>query len=205
MRRNRLAVAVIGEGITEVYYIQSLRDVLRIKPAAVKPKNSSLKELEIAIKGCIRKGYDKIYCLIDMDNKIQDGNPDHERNSRDYSVLKRRYHNKQHRNSEGSSSLVLMVESYPATEVFFLYYFGYSSALHTNQGLKALLNRKIGYITEEKYLSSYSLHERLIEHGGALETAVTASEKSMEDNMLGENGRCYTAIGAMIRDLCPLD
>lgn len=38
MRRSRETVVVIGEGITEKYYIQSLRDVLVIKPTAIKPK-----------------------------------------------------------------------------------------------------------------------------------------------------------------------
>ena len=55
MAKSRVTVAVIGEGITEKYFILSLRDVLQIKPGYVKPKNSSLKELEITIKSCIKK------------------------------------------------------------------------------------------------------------------------------------------------------
>ena len=62
MARKRITVAIIGEGITEKYYIQSLQDILEIKPTPIKPKNSSLKELEISIKDCIKKGYSKIYC-----------------------------------------------------------------------------------------------------------------------------------------------
>ena len=81
MARNKITIAVIGEGITEKYYIQSLQDVFNIKPIPVKPKKSNLKELEISIKDCIKKGYSKIYCLIDKDNKISDGDPDHNRNA----------------------------------------------------------------------------------------------------------------------------
>lgn len=91
MRRSRETVVVIGEGITEKYYIQSLRDVLVIKPTAIKPKNSSLEELEHSIEGAIKEGYSRIYCLIDKDNKVLDGNPDHERNAKVYSNLRNKY------------------------------------------------------------------------------------------------------------------
>lgn len=133
-------MAVIGEGITEKYYIQSLQDILEIKPTPIKPKNSTLKELEISIKDCIKKGYGKIFCLIDKDNKINDGDPDHERNAAEYARLKRQYHNKLHKCADGSVTKIIMIESYPATEIFFLYYFGYTSAHYTNQQLKLVLN-----------------------------------------------------------------
>ena len=45
MPKSKTSVAIIGEGITEKYFILSLRDILRIKPIPIKPKNSSLKEL----------------------------------------------------------------------------------------------------------------------------------------------------------------
>ena len=45
----RETIAVIGEGITEFYYIQSIKDCVKIKPKAFIPKNSGVKELENSI------------------------------------------------------------------------------------------------------------------------------------------------------------
>lgn len=202
MARKKETIAVIGEGITEKYYIQSLRDFLKIKPTPIKPKNSSLKELEISIKDCIKKGYNRIYCLIDCDNKICDGHPDHERNAQEYSQLKHRYHLKQHKCFDGSYALVIMVESFPATEIFFLYYFGFTNASYTNQQLKNLLHQRFGYSTEEKYLIKHSIHETIVKFGGALETAIKASEQSILTKCIDDNiHSSYTEIGEMIKYL----
>ena len=203
MAKSRVTVAVIGEGITEKYYILSLRDVLQIKPGYVKPKNSSLKELEITIKSCIKKGYSRIYCMIDVDNKVHDGNPDHERNATDYARLKQRYHNKQHKCPDGSKTLIVMVESFPATEIFFWYYFGYTSAVYSNQQLKSMLHKRIGYLTEEKYLIKHSIHDTLVEAGGSLKVAISASIQSGLSHGAGGYNKSYSEIGEMIRELNP--
>lgn len=200
MARKRITVAVIGEGITEKYYIQSLQDILDVKPTPIKPKNSNLKELDISIKECIKKGYSKVFCLIDKDNKISDGDPDHHRNAKEYVQLKRQYHNRSHKCPDGSMSQIIMIESYPATEIFFLYYFGYTSAHYTNQQLKQILNKKFGYLTEERYLIKHSLHDLLVECGGSLETAIKASEQSIL-NINKDMNTPFSEIGIMIRDL----
>lgn len=205
MKRNRTTVAVIGEGITEKYFVQSLRDVLVIKPNPVKPKNSTLKELETAIKSCVKKGYSRVYCLIDMDNKVHDGNRDHERNADDYAELKQQYHDKLCKCPDGSKTLVSMIESFPATEVFFRYYFGYTSAPLSNQQLKNMLNKKFGYLTEEKYLIKHSLHDTLEAAGGSLRTAIMASKQSISSEAKESSGSTYTEIGIMLLDLSPLD
>ena len=64
------SVLVLGEGPTELYYFNSLRDVIKgltIKPDY--PKHTSLKELEAKIEEGVSDGYDRIYCVIDMDTK----------------------------------------------------------------------------------------------------------------------------------------
>lgn len=55
----RETIAVIGEGITEFYYIQSIKDCVKIKPKAFIPKNSGMRELENCIRSCIASGYSK--------------------------------------------------------------------------------------------------------------------------------------------------
>lgn len=201
MRKGRLAIAVIGEGITEQYYFLSLRDTLTFKPTPFLPKKSNLKELEIAIKECIKKGYSEIFCLIDKDNKIKDGNPDHDRNAKEYQDLKKRYHLKKFMSPDGNECLVCMVESYPSTEVFFLFYFGYSGAFYTNQGLKDILNKKFGYITQQKYFIKHSLHDLLINSGGSLDIAISASKKSLSENDDDNIHRTYTEIGLLVNHL----
>lgn len=201
MTRGRTTVAVIGEGITEYYYMNSLRDILSIKPTSIKPKKSNLQELDNAIKKCIAKGYDKVYCLIDLDNKVHDGNPDHEKNVKDYEKLKRLYHNKSHKCTNGGSTFVEMIESFPSTEIFFRYYFGYTSAIISNQQLKKQLNQRCGYSTEEKYLIKHSIHQTLISAGGSLEIAINASIQSVSLSKNQYDQCPFSQIGLMIRNL----
>lgn len=67
------AIAVIGEGITEKYYVESLRAFagsnFQIVPKQLGIKASSLDELEKAVQNAVEEGYDEVYCLIDMDSK----------------------------------------------------------------------------------------------------------------------------------------
>lgn len=85
MGKLRQTALVIGEGITEFYYFNSLKDVIRgvqIQPAY--PKHStSLRELGEMIDEGIDCGYDRIFCVVDMDNKQND------KERRKYSELKK--------------------------------------------------------------------------------------------------------------------
>ena len=71
---RKQTTVIIGEGPTEFFYLNSLKDEFRqlqsIKPDT--PKNTSLRELERSIESAIAIGYDRIFCLIDMDNKKKD-------------------------------------------------------------------------------------------------------------------------------------
>jgi len=86
----RKTIAVIGEGITEKYYIESLKGISEFTPLPMElgKKSSSLPKLEKVIKDSIQKGYDQIFCLIDMDGK-QSG-----KSKADYDVLKRKFQQK---------------------------------------------------------------------------------------------------------------
>lgn len=89
LRRN--TTIIIGEGPTEFYYLNSLKDEFRIlqniKPDT--PKNTSLRELERSIESAIAIGYDRIFCLIDMDTKKKDAT-----SRMEYARLKSKYHGK---------------------------------------------------------------------------------------------------------------
>lgn len=201
MINPRKTVAVLGEGITEKYYIQSLRDVLTIKPTYVKPKNSDISELEIKIKDCISKSFSTIFCLIDMDNKVNDGNQDHANRQITYQKLRAKYHNVEFKNPIGSKSLVIMIETFPSTELFLQYYFGYTSRFETNEGLKHDLHNRFGYSTDEKYLIKHSLHDSLQANGGNLKTAIAASKLSVNLRDMRNPHCIYSEIGLMLEFL----
>lgn len=80
------AIAVIGEGITEYYYFNSVKDEYRqfnLKPSY--PKHStSLKDLEKEINKAIDMEYSLIFCVVDMDVKKEG------KERRAYENLKRR-------------------------------------------------------------------------------------------------------------------
>lgn len=70
MGKLKHSVLILGEGPTEFYYFSSLRDVVKgltVKPDY--PKHTSIKELEEKIESGIADGYDRIFCVIDMDTK----------------------------------------------------------------------------------------------------------------------------------------
>ena len=168
---------IIGEGITEEYYFKSVRDVVYIKPLAKRIKPYNLKELEKAIKQYAGGGYTTIHCLIDMDNKVKKAET-----LSNYIKLKEKYHNKTISDGKkGVNCKVFFYESYPCTEAFFYYYFEYSTAEKTNEGLKSWLNNRCGYETSERYLSTHSLHKEFKKHGGCLKKAI---EKVLKINVV---------------------
>lgn len=66
----RKTIAVIGEGITEKYYIESLKGIspFVVMPRELGIKASSLKSLDKNITLCIDKGFDEVYCLCTSSN-----------------------------------------------------------------------------------------------------------------------------------------
>ena len=188
---------IIGEGITEEYYFKSVRDVVYIKPPAKRIKPYNLKELEKAIKQYAEGGYTTIHCLIDMDNKVKKAET-----LSNYIKLKGKYHNKTISDGKkGINSKVFFYESYPCTEAFFYYYFEYSTAEKTNEGLKSWLNNRCGYETSERYLSTHSLHKEFKKYGGCLKKAIENSNKSVKYREEGNYSFTYTEIGKLITKL----
>ena len=72
MGKLRQTALILGEGPTEFFYFKSLCDVfkrLTIKPDY--PKHTNIKELDAKIAEGVIMGYSHIFCIIDMDTKIQ--------------------------------------------------------------------------------------------------------------------------------------
>jgi len=187
MGRQRRAVLIIGEGPTEFFYFKSLCDVykrLTIKPDY--PKHTNIKELGAKIEEGVRMGYSDIFCIIDMDTK--DKEPEHTQ----YQRLKTKYARSIDKPGKGISCKVEFFETHRCTELFFLYYFRYTSRLYTNQEhLRDDLNKCVEYQkTIDFFIKRKGLHSYFERNGGSLATAIINANRSMNEKQT--NGREYT-------------
>lgn len=184
---------VIGEGITEKYYILSLLDIIKVKPTPIITQPYNMEELEKDIKRYANEGYTTIHCLIDMDNKVNNASY-----MQKYQRLKQIYDDKIVKKTECK---VHFYESHPSIELFFYYYFENSTAEKTNNGLKSWLYHKCGYGTPEKWLKSHSLHNTLVKNGGCLKNAIANAKRSVKLRDIDNYNCSYTEIGDLIEYL----
>lgn len=197
-------VAVIGEGITEKYYIESLKGLAAfdIKPNSLNRNASSIKKLEKSVKKSIQKGYDEVYCLIDMDGKSTG------LASTNYLTLKGKYHNIVHRNkSKGISCKVIFIESERCTEIWFLFHFLKNSTTKkytTYKQLEADLKKfRPDYEKSQKYFKSLKkgpFHD-LASGNGNVDRAKENSKKSLESKMKDNRDYTYSEVHLLIEAL----
>lgn len=189
MRRNErkrrplikeAGIAVIGEGPTEQYYLQSLQGIL---PVNVYPKvtKDGMDYLVQRVEQCIREGFDKVYCLIDMDNKRKG------KEKTEYDQFLRKYSGKSFRNKNtGEETEVIVIENNPCLEIWFLYYFKYTTGLYSSyERINPLKPELKKYLPEyEKRIEFFKkcggLHQYLTDKGGQLDLASKNSRKSIE-------------------------
>ncbi len=198
MGNQRKTTLILGEGSTEIFYFMSLRDQfkgLTIKPDY--PKHTNIKDLEAKIINGINSGYDNIYCVIDMDTKDQE----HEHSL--YEKLKRKYKNPIVKRKKGIHCEVKFFETHRCTELFFLYYFTYTSRMYTNQDLLLKdLNQHCEYIKNQKFFKNCKgLHSYFEKNGGSLHTAIYNSEHSIQCKLDGSRDYTYSELGKMIEEL----
>ena len=187
MKKIKDAIAIIGEGITEYYYFNSVKDEykqLNYKPAY--PKHStSLPELEQEIEKAIDMEYSLIFCIIDMDNKKDT------KEKQAYENLKKKYQGKHKLKRTTFEYEIRFIETERCTELFFLFYFAYTSRYFQDQPavLKAL-NKHCLYEKTEKFFKAHSLHQYFQAQGGDFMTALRNAAKSMKEKE--KTGRDYT-------------
>ena len=187
MGKLRQTALILGEGPTEFFYFKSLCDVFKritIKPDY--PKHTNLKELEAKIEEGIAMGYNHIFCIIDMDTK------DKEPERSQYQRLKVKYANPINKPKKGIYCKVEFFETHRCTELFFLYYFRFTSRPYDNQELLLKdLNQCVEYRkTIEFFMKSKGLHSYFERNGGHLDVAKANANLSMEEKE--ETGRDYT-------------
>ena len=202
MGKLRQTALILGEGPTEFFYFKSLCDVfkrLTIRPDY--PKHTNLRELEAKIEDGIAMGYSHIFCIIDMDTK--DKAPEHSQ----YQRLKARYASPINKPKKGIFCTVEFFETHRCTELFFLYYFRYTSRPYENQeSLLKDLNQSVEYQkTIDFFMKTKGLHSYLERNRGSLEKAVVNADRSMEEKLSSERDYTYSELGKLMKELKELE
>ena len=191
MGKLRQTALILGEGPTEFYYFKSLCDVYKnitIKPDY--PKHTSIKELELKIEEGIAMGYSHIFCVIDMDTK------DTEPERTQYAKLKAKYAKPINKPQKGIYCNVEFFETHRCTELFFLYYFRYTSRPYADQ--EALIKDLNG---EVEYQKTKGLHSYFERNGGSLSEAVANANRSMDEIEAGDRTYTYSQLGRLMEKL----
>lgn len=200
MGKQRNTTIIIGEGPTEFYYLNSLKDEFRIlqhiKPDS--PKNTSLRELQRSIESSIQMGYSQVFCLIDMDTKKKDA-----KSMAEYQRLKKRYHNAHIvKKRSGIDCQIRFYETERCTELFFIYYFKYTTQkFQTSDDVETLLNKICGYDKTLKFFRGHPLHQFFEKQGGNFVNAIANANRSLFDVRNGNRDYTYSEIGSMFNDL----
>ena len=187
-------IAVIGEGPTEQYYLLSIQGLL---PVNIYPKvvKDGMDYLIARVEECIADGYDKIYCLIDMDNKSG------QKENAAYANFLRQYSGKQIKNRQtGGHTEVIVIENRPCLEIWFYYYFRLTTGLYSSyENVNPLKPELRKFLPEyEKRIEFFKkcggLHQYLTSKGGSIDAALRNSQLSMKhhaDNPSGAfSGMC---------------
>lgn len=202
MGKLRNAALILGEGPTEFYYFKSLCDVfkgLTIKPDY--PKHTNIKDLDAKIAEGVAMGFNRIFCIIDMDTK------DREPERSQYERLKKKYAQPINKPKKGIYCEVTFFETHRCTELFFLYYFRYTSRAYTDQeSLLKDLNQKVVYRkTAEFFIKSKGLHSYFERNGGSLASAVANAEHSMDEKLASGRDYTYSELGRLMSKLKELE
>lgn len=198
MGKQRQTALILGEGPTEFFYFKSLCDVFKnitIKPDY--PKHTSIKELEIKIEEGIAMGYSHIFCVIDMDTK------DQEPERTQYQKLRAKYAKPINKPKKGIFCNVEFFETHRCTELFFLYYFRYTSRSYEDQeSLLKDLNKNVEYRKAiDFFIKSKGLHSYFERNGGSLNVATVNANRSMEDKLANGREYTYSEIGKLIKEM----
>lgn len=200
MGKQRNTTIIIGEDPTEFYYLNSLKDEFRIlqhiKPDS--PKNTSLRELQRSIESSIQMGYSQVFCLIDMDTKKKDA-----KSMAEYQRLKKKYHNAHIvKKRSGIDCQIRFYETERCTELFFIYYFKYTTQkFQTSDDVEVLLNKICGYDKTLKFFRGHPLHQFFEKQGGNFVNAIANANRSLVDMRNGNRDYTYSEIGSMFNDL----
>ncbi len=202
---TKKAIAVIGEGITEKYYIESLKGIspFTIMPRELGKKASNIKSLAKNITLCIEQGFDEVYCLIDMDGKTSG------KAKEEYLALKHKFHNNIFtKKSQGTSTKIVFIETERCTELWFLYYFTNSTVTRKFNSYeeleKELKKYRPNYEKTDKYFKSLvNIHQNFETQMpvGSLKKAYKNALSSYRSHVRENRGYSFSEIHLLIKAL----
>ncbi len=196
---NKKSVVVIGEGITEYYYLNSIKGLVN---ASIKPElcKDGLGYVRKEIAKCLKDPYDAIYCLIDMDNK---------KDNKAYQAFYDEYNGKIHkqgRKNEQRTTKIHVIESLPCLEIWFYYYFEYSAANYQSfENINPLKAKLCHFLKDYKKNKTYlnracGLHQFIVNQGGSFVNALKNSKSSIDNKARGGTG-AYTEMKHLFDDI----
>ena len=142
-------------------------------------------------------GYNHIFCIIDMDTK------DKEPERSQYQKLKTKYAKTIDKPKKGIYCEVKFFETHRCTELFFLYYFRYTSRPYDDQELLFKeLNQCVEFRkTIEFFIKTKGLHNYFERNGGSLEKAMGNAKQSMEEKQKSGRDYTYSELGRLMLEL----
>lgn len=120
-----------------------------------------------------------------------------------YSKLRDKYSKPVSNRRRGIYCEVRFFETHRCTELFFLYYFRYTSKAYNSQdALLSNLNKECPYEkTQAFFMKCQGLHRYFEKHGGSLSSAIRNADKSMAERMALPRDYTYSELGIMMREL----
>ena len=192
------AVKILGEGPTEFFYFNSLKDefpqLQNIEPKV--PKHSSIEELRKSIESAINEGYSKVLCVIDMDNKRDPAEKEK------YKQLRNDYSNPIVDDKKGVNCEVTFYETDRCSEFFFLLYFKYTTAeFMTSDKVVEELHNACGYEKNITFFKKHPLHPFFIQQKGSLKVAINNANRTCVTRIQDSRDYSYSELGKMMQDL----
>ena len=132
-----------------------------------------------------------------MDTK--DKEPEHSQ----YVRLKAKYAEPINKPKKGIYCKVEFFETHRCTELFFLYYFRYTSRPYEDQeSLLKDLNQCVEYRkTIDFFIKCKGLHSYFERKGGSLSAATTNANRSIDEKLNGDRDYTYSELGKLIKTL----
>ncbi len=192
------AIKILGEGPTEFFYFNSLKDEFpQLQNIAPKvPKHSSIEELRKNIETAINEGYSKVFCVIDMDNKRDSVEKEK------YRQLKQDYSQLISDSESGTNCEVLFYETDRCSEFFFILYFKYTTAeFATSDKVEEEMHKICGYEKKIEFFKKHPLHPFFIKQNGSLKSAICNANKTCKTRVQDARDYSYSELGKMMQDL----
>ncbi len=176
---TKYSVAIIGEGPTEWHYFNDMRQYKNFpyKLSPELPKHSDYKYIFEKARRLVNEGYDKVYCVLDIDVFKND-----KKQEEKYFIEKRKLL---------KNKKIAVVETMPCIEYWFLLHFkNFSTKIYPSYAsLKTEIKTHLtNYEKSNEYFKKIKLFQTLVSKGDiekAYKSALSLREKKKEsDNHL---------------------